>query len=465
MTGENESAAPELPEGWLRVDALDIEAQGVARRADGKVVFIDGALPTEVVSAKVTRRKNNWEQAQLIEIHSESSQRVRPRCPHFGLHEGACGGCKMQHLHASSQVAVKQRVLEDNLWHLAKVKPERVLRPIEGPAWNYRWRARFSVRHVRKKGTVLIGFHERKSRYVADMRECHVVPQHVSDLLLPLRALIGSMDAIETCPQIELACGDEVTALVLRHLEPLSEGDLARLRTFALEHPGVQWWLQPKGPDTVRLLDEGGPELAYALPEFGITMPFRPTDFTQVNPHINRVLVDTALRLLDVRSDDRVIDWFCGLGNFTLPLATRAREVLGIEGSEVLVARSRENLARNAARRPLAPVTFAARNLFEMTPQQLVQDGDAQKWLVDPPREGAFALAKAMADLHQQPELAGGWRAPQRIVYVSCNPATLARDAGLLVHQAGYRCSAAGAVNMFPHTAHVESIAVFDRDD
>lgn len=464
MTGENESAAPVLPEGWLRVDALDIEAQGVARRADGKVVFIDGALPTELVSAKVTRRKNNWEQAQLIEIHSESSQRVRPRCPHFGLHEGACGGCKMQHLHASSQVAVKQRVLEDNLWHLAKVKPERVLRPIEGPAWNYRWRARFSVRHVRKKGTVLIGFHERKSRYVADMRECHVVPRHVSDLLLPLRALIGSMDAIETCPQIELACGDEITALVLRHLEPLSEGDLVRLRTFALEHPGVQWWLQPKGPDTVRLLDEGGPELAYGLPEFGITMPFRPTDFTQVNPHINRVLVDTALALLDVRSDERVIDWFCGLGNFTLPLATRAREVLGLEGSEVLVARSRENLARNAARRPLAPTTFAARNLFEMTPQQLVQDGDAQKWLVDPPREGAFALAKAMADLHQQPELAGGWRAPRRIVYVSCNPATLARDAGLLVHQAGYRCSAAGAVNMFPHTAHVESIAVFDRD-
>jgi 23S rRNA (uracil1939-C5)-methyltransferase len=259
-----------------------------------------------------------------------------------------------------------------------------------------------------------------------------------------------------------------VTALVLRHLEPLSAGDLAKLRQFALDHAdaGVQWWLQPKGPDTVRLLDpESGPELAYALPEFGITMPFRPTDFTQVNPHINRVLVERAVRLLEAGRDERVIDWFCGLGNFTLPLATRAGEVLGIEGSAALVARSRENLARNQAGRtePLAPTRFEARNLFEMTPQQLVADGRADRWLVDPPREGAFALAKALADLHQDASLRGGWTPPRRIVYVSCNPATLARDAGLLVHQAGYTCSAAGVVNMFPHTAHVESMAVFDR--
>jgi 23S rRNA (uracil1939-C5)-methyltransferase len=465
MTDKTETAAP-LPEGWLAVDALDLEAQGVARRPDGKVVFIDGALPGELVGAEVTRRKNNWEQAKLVAIHRESSQRVRPRCPHFGLHEGACGGCKMQHLHPAAQVAVKQRVLEDNLWHLGKVRPELVLRPIEGPAWGYRWRARFSVRHVRKKGVVLVGFHERKSRYVADIRECHVVPPHVSDLLLPLRDLIGAMDAIETCPQIELACGDGVTALVLRHLEPLSTGDLDKLRAFARTHAaaGVQWWLQPKGPDTVRLLDEGGAQLSYGLPEFGITMPFRPTDFTQVNPHINRVLVSRALRLLGVQPGDRVIDWFCGLGNFTLPLATQAREVLGIEGSEALVARSRENWALNARQRPLAPTAFVARNLFEITPLQLVADGQADRWLVDPPREGAFALAKALADLHQDPTLAPGWVPPRRIVYVSCNPATLARDAGLLVHQAGYRCTAAGAVNMFPHTAHVESIAVFERD-
>jgi 23S rRNA (uracil1939-C5)-methyltransferase len=461
--------AAELPEGWLRIESLDIEAQGVARRPDGKVVFVDGALPGEVVGVNVHRKKNNWEQASLVAVHRESAQRVRPRCPHFGLHEGACGGCKMQHLHVGSQVAIKQRVLEDNLWHLGKVRPETMLPAIEGPAWGYRWRARFSVRHVRKKGTVLVGFHERKSRYVADIKQCFVVPPEVSDLLLPLRALVGSMDAIETCPQIELACGDHVIALVLRHLEPLSEADLARLRAFAAEHAGVQWWLQPKGPDTAHLLDpEGAAELSYSLPEFGITMPFRPTDFTQVNPHINRVLVDRAVRLLDLRPHERVIDWFCGLGNFTLPLATRAADVLGVEGSEALVARSRQNHAWNQARRagfpPLAATRFEARNLFEMTPAQLVADGRADRWLVDPPREGAFALAKALADLHQDNSLRHGWAPPRRIVYVSCNPATLARDAGLLVHQAGYRCTAAGVVNMFPHTAHVESMAVFDGE-
>jgi len=369
----------------------------------------------------------------------------------------------MQHLHESGQVAIKQRVLEDNLWHLGKVKAETLLRPIQGPAWGYRYRARLSVCYVHKKGEVLIGFHERKSRYVADMKVCHVLPPHVSDLLLPLRELIFSMDARETCPQIELACGDEVTALVLRHLEPLSEDDQSRLRAFAQQH-GVQWWLQPKGPDTVRLLDEQGPVLSYRLPEFGVHMPFKPTDFTQVNPHINRVLVARALRLLDAQRDERVIDWFCGLGNFTLPIATQAGEVLGIEGSEALVARSRDNLRHNQAGRlqPLAPTSFVARNLFEMTPELLVADGVADRWLVDPPREGAFALAKALADLHQDPSRRAGWTPPRRIVYVSCNPATLARDAGLLVHQAGYRCTAAGVVNMFPHTAHVESIAVFD---
>ncbi|HWH84608.1 MAG TPA: methyltransferase domain-containing protein, partial [Burkholderiaceae bacterium] len=313
---------------------------------------------------------------------------------------------------------------------------------------------------VAKKGKVLVGFHERASSFVADMDSCEVLPPHVSALLVPLRELIGAMDQRDRLPQIELAMGegtgDDVTALVLRHLEPLGDADLERLRDFGARH-GVQWWLQPKGPDTVRRLDDAGPLLAYALPEFGLTMPFRPTDFTQVNPHINRVLVARALRLLDVGADERAIDWFCGLGNFTLPLATRAREVLGIEGSEALVQRARENAALNGL---AAKAAFEARNLFELTAADLAALGPADKWLVDPPREGAFALAKALADLHAEP--AAGFVAPRRIVYVSCNPATLARDAGLLVHQAGYRCTAAGAVNMFPHTAHVESIAVFD---
>jgi 23S rRNA (uracil1939-C5)-methyltransferase len=487
---------------WLKVESIELEAQGVAHNAEGKVVFIDGALPGEVVKAQISRRKNNWEQGQLTEIKKESPLRVTPGCPHFGLHAGACGGCKMQHLQAGAQVAVKQRVVEDQLWHLGKVKPEVLLRPIEGPTWGYRYRARFSVRYVQKKGVVLIGFHERKSRYVADMQVCKVVPKVVSDLLMPLRELVMNMaerdrlpqielamgdDVIalvlrhlnplpdgdiamlrelvmnmaerDRLPQIELAMGDDVIALVLRHLNPLPDGDIAMLREFAARY-GVQWWLQPKGPDTVRLLDEGGPQLAYRLPEFGVTMPFKPTDFTQVNPHINAALVGRALRLLAVEAGDRVIDWFCGLGNFTLPLATKAREVLGIEGSETLVQRSRENAAANG----LAHKTsFVARNLFDMTPALLAADGVADRWLIDPPREGAFALAKAVADIAQDPSLAPGWTAPKRIVYVSCNPATLARDAGLLVNVAGYRCTAASAVNMFPHTAHVESIAVFDR--
>lgn len=475
------AAAADYPPDLLEVESLDIEAQGIAHRADGKVVFIEGALPFEQVTANVYRKKSSFEKAVVMAIHRESSQRVRPACPHFGMHTGACGGCKMQHLHAGAQVAVKQRVLEDNLRHIGKLGADNLLRPIEGPTWGYRYRARLSVRYVRKKGTVLVGFHERKSSYVADMVECHVLPRHVSDMLVPLRELIGGMDAKETLPQIELACGDDVTAMVLRHMEPLSAGDLARLRAFAAAHPGLQWWLQPGGLETVKLLDDAARELSYGLPEFGITMPFKPTDFTQVNPQINQALVSRALRLLAVQPDERVIDWFCGLGNFTLPLATCAREVLGIEGSEVLVARSRENFERNRAgssvRRALAPTRFVARNLFEMTPAMLVKDGAADKWLVDPPREGAFELFKSLSALqqqiasgvpcddgeHQQSLALDGWTPPRRIVYVSCNPATLARDAGVLVAGGAWRCTAAGVVNMFPHTAHVESIAVFER--
>jgi 23S rRNA (uracil1939-C5)-methyltransferase len=349
-------------------------------------------------------------------------------------------------------------VLEDNLWHLAKVRPEVVLRPIEGPPWGYRLRARLSVRWVAKKGTVLVGFHERKSSYVADMTSCHVLPPQVGTLLMPLRELIGRMHARDRLPQIEVAVGDRVTALVLRHLEPLDDHDVAQLRAFAHAHD-IQWWLQPKGPDSVAPLDEGGPELAYVLAEFDVRMPFKPTDFTQVNHQINTVLVGRALRLLAPAPHEDVIDWFCGLGNFTLPLARRARCVLGVEGSEVLVERALGNARANGV---AARTRFAARNLFELTADDVVGFGQAHKWLVDPPREGAFALAKALAELKAAPR--PGWTPPSRIVYVSCNPATLARDAGLLVHQAGYRCVAAGAINMFPHTAHVESMAVFEWD-
>ncbi len=440
---------------WLSVESLDLDGQGVAHNAEGKVVFVEGALPGEQVQVSVFRRKNNWEQASLVALRRESPQRVVPHCRHFGI----CGGCKMQHLQASSQLATKQRALEDGLWHLAKVKAEQLLRPIEGPAWGYRYRARLSVRHVVKKGKVLVGFHERKSSYVADMDSCEVLPRHLSDLLAPLATLINGMDQRDRLPQIEVAVGDDSTALVLRHLQVMTAGDLQRLRDFAALHQ-VQWWLQPQGPATAHPLDPAVSDLSYRLPEFGITMRFKPTDFTQVNHQINRALVARALRLLDAQAEERVIDWFCGLGNFTLPIATRAREVLGIEGSESLVERSRENAVFNGLD---AKVRFKASNLFEIDARALADLGYADKWLVDPPREGAFALVKALADVASDAGAEPGFVLPKRIVYVSCNPATLARDAGLLVHQAGYVLSAASAVNMFPHTAHVESLAVFDR--
>ncbi len=487
-------AAPPTPTDWLQVESLDLEGQGVAHDAQGKVVFIEGALAGETVRALIQRRKNNWEQGEVHEIAQASSLRVAPGCPHFGLHRGACGGCKVQHLEATAQFAVKQRAMEDKLAHLGKVRPEQILRPIQGPAWGYRHRARLSVRHVPAKGVVLVGFHERQSRYVADMATCAILPPAISRLLMPLRALVGARDTRDRLPQIELAVGERrlsdgsyapSAALVLRHLVPLPAADVQRLQTFAAAHAeaGIQWWLQPKGPDTVHRLGgqgEAGSDLVYRLPEFGVVMPFKPTDFTQVNAGINAVMVGRALRLLAPGPDERVIDWFCGLGNFTLPIARSARQVLGIEGSAALVDRARANAALNGCADETA---FAERNLFEMTPEKLMADGSADKWLVDPPREGALALCKALADAIRAcdphaaaaegdssaaapalPRATPGWQPPRRIVYVSCNPATLARDVGLLVHQAGYRCTHAGVVNMFPHTAHVESMAVFERD-
>lgn len=464
-------ALSQLPLTELQIESIDLEGQGVGHRADGKVVFVDGALPQERVWVRTIKDKSNFEKAELVAVSKESFQRVEPACPHFGLHDGACGGCKVQHLHPQAQVAVKQRALEDVLWHVGRVKPALVLRPMAGPDWGYRYRSRLAARFVAKKDQVLVGFHERKSRYVANMSQCPVLPAPVSQMIEPLKELLGAMDAKQLLPQIEVACGEGgVIALVLRHLETLSEADKGRLAAFAAQTPGVQWWLQPGGTETVHLMDEAVPNLGYSLPGFGITMPFKPTDFTQVNPFINEMLVTRALKLLDVQPTERVIDWFCGLGNFTLPLATCAKEVLGIEGSDVLVQRAQDNYSANQAQRQglpaLAPTRFVARNLFDMTPEALCADGSAEKWLVDPPREGAFALVQALAmalTAHRSGALARGfdWVPPQRIVYVSCNPATLARDAQVLV-EAGYKLSAAGVVNMFPHTAHVESIAVFD---
>jgi 23S rRNA (uracil1939-C5)-methyltransferase len=453
VTPDPNFVAPEID-----IESLDMEARGVGRTVNedgepGKVIFVEGALPGERVSYSSYRRKPSFEQAQVVKVLREAVIRAKPKCQFFGI----CGGCSMQHLDVRAQIAVKQRVLEDNLQHLSKLRAETMFRPIHGPSWGYRYRARLTVRHVEKKGGVLVGFHERKSSYVADMTSCEVLPPHVSAMLVPLRHLVAGLSIRDRMPQIELAVGADVTALVLRILEPLTEADEALLSTFADEH-NVQWWLQPKGPDTVVPFYPLDRELAYTLPEFDIRMPFKPTDFTQVNHQINRVLVARALSLLAPEPGDRVLDLFCGIGNFTLPLARLSREVVGIEGSEALTTRALENAKKNGVD---GHTSFACRNLFEVTADDMRALGAFDKFLIDPPREGALAVSKALADIAQSGDHAF---LPKRIVYVSCNPATLARDAGLLVHEAGYRMTGAGVVNMFPHTSHVESIAMFERD-
>jgi 23S rRNA (uracil1939-C5)-methyltransferase len=361
--------------------------------------------------------------------------RAAPRCRYYGV----CGGCAMQHVEMRAQVAAKQRVLEDALWHIGKVRPDEVMAPIYGEPWGYRHRARLSVRLVPKKGGVLVGFHEKRSSYVADMLDCEVLPRPVAALVAPLRALIGGLSIADRLPQIEVAVGDAVTVLVLRILAPLTAADEIALRTFAGTHR-IQFWLQPEGPETAypfHPLDAA--PLSYGLPEFGVRIVFKPTDFTQVNHAVNRLLVSRAVRLLDPRPGERVLDLFCGLGNFTLPLARRGAACEG------LVARARANAAANGI-----DASFSVANLFAESVAAALPGAD--KVLIDPPREGALEVAKGMAGIG-----AG------RIVYVSCDPATLARDAGILVHTHGYRLDCAGVVNMFPHTAHVESIAKFAR--
>ncbi|MDR2186816.1 MAG: 23S rRNA (uracil(1939)-C(5))-methyltransferase RlmD [Azonexus sp.] len=424
------------------VESLDHEARGIVRQA-GKTIFVAGALPGETVEYASFRKKPNYELAHLVAVRQPAAARVLPRCPHFGI----CGGCAMQHLEVTAQVAVKQRVLEDSLWHIGRVRPELILPPIHGNPWGYRCRARLGVRRV--KGGMLIGFHEWQSSYIADIRRCDILPPQVSGLLLPLRQLFAALSVAERLPQLEIAVGDACTALVLRILQPLTRQDEDLLRQFADRH-GVVFYLQAKGPDSVsRFHPLDGPPLRYALPEFGVELSFQPTDFTQVNHAVNRLLVRRALHLLDPQPGERIADMFCGLGNFTLPIARSCAAVVGVDGNENLLRRGREAaLAHGLAQN----IQFAAANLFTASANALAALGRCDKMLIDPPREGAIELVKALA--------ADG---PRRIVYVSCHPATLARDAGVLAAVKGYRLRAAGVVNMFPHTAHVESVAVFER--
>ncbi|CAB1369196.1 23S rRNA (uracil(1939)-C(5))-methyltransferase RlmD [Denitratisoma oestradiolicum] len=431
------------------IESLDHEGRGIAH-VEGKTIFIEGALPGERVEYASYRRKPNYEQAQVVQILRASSQRVTPGCPHFGV----CGGCSMQHLAPSAQTAAKQRVLEDALWHLARLRPEVMYGPVTSATWGYRQRARLSVRHVPKKGGVLVGFHEKRSSYVAVMDQCPVLPPLISGLLPKLKTLVARMSTPDRLPQIEVSVGDSggetLPVLVLRNLEALTPQDEELLRQFA-DGEGVIWYLQPGGPATAHLfhpLDRS--PLAYSLPDFGLSLRFQPTEFTQVNHGVNRVLVRRAMALLRPAPGERIADMFCGLGNFTLPIARLGATVVGIEGSKELVARGRANAALNGL---AERCEYGVANLFQATPESLAALGHFDKMLIDPPREGAVELVKAI-----------GEDGPRRIVYVSCKPATLARDAAILVHEKGYRLKGAGIANMFPHTSHVESIALFERE-
>ena len=428
------------------IEFLDHEGRGVTHM-DGKVVFIEGALPGEQVEYAAFRRKPSFELATVERVIRPSAQRVTPRCEYFGT----CGGCSMQHLDPVAQAAVKQRVLEDALWHIGRLRPEIIHAAIHGSPWAYRHRARIGVRLVPSKGGVRIGFHERRSSYITDMRSCAVLPPHVSAMLPDLRGLIGTLSIPDRLPQIEVAIGEgDVTVLVFRNLLPLSAADESLLKAFA-DDKGVQVWLQPAGPESsYRLHPSDAPGLRYSLPEFDVTLDFRPTDFTQVNIDINRLLIRRAMQLLDPQPGERIADLFCGLGNFSLPIARRGATVIGIEGSDTLVRRAGENARRNGLD---ATSVFHAANLFDSTEDSLAALGPLDKMLIDPPREGAIAVVKAL----------GPAQSPARIVYVSCNPATLARDAAVLIHEKGYTLKGAGIANMFPQTSHVESIALFER--
>lgn len=428
----------------VTIESLDQEGRGIAH-ADGKVIFIEGALTGEIVSYASYRKKPSFELAQMTVLHRSASIRVEAKCAHYGV----CGGCSMQHLEPSVQVAVKQRILEESLARIGKVKPETILPAIYGQAWGYRERARISAKYVIKKEKMLVGFHEKRSSFVADMQSCEILAPKIAGLIKPLASLIEGLSIRDKLPQIEVAVGEHVYVLVLRIMAPLSVDDETALRAFADQHQ-IQFWLQSKGPDTiVPFYPLDAPALSYSLPEFALTMPFAPGEFTQVNSELNRVMISRAMRLLNPKSGERIADFFCGLGNFTLPIARSGAQVLGIEGSDALVKRAAQNAAYNDLS---ANTEYSVMNLFEMDEARLAGLGKFDKWLIDPPRDGAMELVRAIT-----PEIA-----PDLIVYVSCNPATLARDAYELV-QKGYVLKSAGVMNMFPQTSHVESIAVFTR--
>ncbi len=437
------------------VSILDLshDGRGVARWPEGhahagKTVFVSGALPGETASVQQTARSRHFDEARTLDVIEASPDRVAPRCPHFGV----CGGCVLQHLAEDRQIAYKQQVLLDNLQRIGHVAPDTVLAPLRGDSWGYRRKGRFSVRRVEKKDKTLVGFREQDPRFVADIRECHVVVPRLGFAVEALGALVDGLDARRDIPQIEFIAGDAAIALVLRHLQPLSEGDRGKLLAFGQAH-GFAVFLQPGGVDSVHALGEA-PELSFRLPQWDVELRFRPLDFIQVNATLNQAMIARALALLDVQPGERVLDLFCGLGNFTLPLArvAGAGSVVGVEGDAGLVQRARDNAARNG----LGNVEFHVADLAQDLAGQPwlkahAAHGPYDKLLLDPARSGAIEVLKQLP-----------LKGLKRIVYVSCHPGSLARDAGWLVNEAGWTLREAGVMDMFPHTAHVESIAVFD---
>ncbi|RYD16781.1 MAG: 23S rRNA (uracil(1939)-C(5))-methyltransferase RlmD [Lysobacteraceae bacterium] len=421
---------------------LSHDGRGVAR-VDGKTVFVAGALPGERVRARRTQRHRHFDEAKVEEILLRSPDRVEPRCPHFGN----CGGCSLQHLPAGKQLEAKQRVLAENFERIGKVSPQRWLEPLSGEPWGYRRKGRLSVKWVAKKDKALVGFREDNPRFVADLGECHTVLPEVGLRLADLGALVGSLEAKRDIAQIEFAAGDDTVALTFRHLQPLSDGDRAALAAFAQSH-GLAILLQPGGPDSVVALWPQEIPLSFRIPEYDLDIAFRPLDFIQVNAGMNRRMIAHALALLEPGAGDSVLDLFCGLGNFTLPIARSAGRVTGVEGEAALVARSRANAERNG----IGNVEFHAADLAADQREASWARAHHHKLLLDPPRSGAAAV------LDYLPR-----KGCDRVVYVSCHPGSLARDAGTLVERHGFRLVAAGVMDMFPHTAHVESIALFER--
>jgi 23S rRNA (uracil1939-C5)-methyltransferase len=425
-------------------DVVDLahDGRGVARVA-GKAVFIEGALPGEHVRFRVFKRRKQMDEAGLVEVLIASPDRVVPRCAHFGI----CGGCSLQHLSAGAQLAAKERQLLENLQRIGNVRPERVLAPLRGPDWAYRRRARLGIKYVHKKGRVLAGFREREKPYIADIKRCEVLLAPLATLPEDLAALTETLAIREKLPQVEVAAGDTAVALVFRVLEAPGAEDLEKIAAFGLAR-GLQIFLQTGGLDTVRPIRPDYASLNYAVDGGSVIIEFGPVDFIQVNRVVNASMVDAAMQLLQPEPADAVLDLFCGLGNFTLPLARRARQVQGVEGDALLVSKA----AANAARNRIANAQFTVANLFE---PQAFGPWARQRYdlvLLDPPRAGAAELLPCMEQ----------WR-PRRLVYISCHPGSLARDAGILVAEHGFTLTAAGVMDMFPHTTHVESIAVFER--